>query len=92
MAHYETIDTNPQALRNIASAIRSYTICQVNTVDEYLKLISAEDCEITVSSYQEAILAIRTWLTRMEELKKQGDAFAQYLWERADMIEQIQKQ
>ena len=92
MANYETIETNPQALRNIASAIRSYTMCQVNTIEEYLKLISVEDCEITVQSYQEAILAIRTWLTRMEELKQEGDSFAQYLCDRAEAIENMQKQ
>ena len=92
MAHYETIDTNPQALRNIASAIRLYTQYQVNIVQEYLQLISMEDSEIAVDAYQEAISEIRNWLARMEEIKQEGDSFAQYLCDRADAIDKMERQ
>ena len=89
--HYDTVETNPIALRGIASDIRAYTTCQVSIVREYLSIISAQECEITTGSYQEAILAMRAWLTRMEELKQHGDAFAQYLVDRAEQMEQFEK-
>lgn len=91
MAHYETIETNPTALRHIASDIRSYTACQVGVIQDFFNIISSEEDEITTQAFQEAIERVRFRLREMEQLKQQSDEFAAYLWNRADMIENMEK-
>ena len=91
MAHYETIETNPNALRHIASDIRSYTECQLSTIQDFLTIISSVEEDITTDSFTESIERVRFWVRQMEELKQQSDVFAAYLWERAEKIEAMER-
>ena len=91
MAHYETIETNPTALRHIASDISSYTACQVGTLQDFLNIVTSVEDEITTQAYKEAIERVRYWLHQMEDLKQQSDVFASYLRDRAEKIESMEK-
>lgn len=91
MARYETIETNPTALRHIASDISSYTDCQICTLQDFLNIVTSVEDEITTQAYKEAIERVRYWLQRMEDLKRQSDEFAAYLRDRAEKIELMEK-
>ena len=86
MARYEHIETNPTALRHIASDISSYTTLQVRILDEYLKVISQQEGEITTRAFQEAVQRVDDWKRKMERLKEDSDSFVQYLKDRAEKI------
>lgn len=90
MARYEKIETNPTALRHIASDIRSYTILQVQILNDYLNLVASQEDEITTVAYKEAVERVASWKRQMEQLKEDSDAFAQYLIDRAEKIESME--
>lgn len=90
MARYNNIDINPAALRHIASDIRSYTILQVRTLEDYLNVVTSQEDEITTAAYKEAIERVNTWKRQMEQLKEESDKFAQYLVDRAEKIESME--
>ena len=84
-----SIDTNPQALRNAASSIRAYTMCQDDILSKYLTEMNSLCGDIEISGYQMFIEAIVSMKNRMDELRSEGEAFAQFLENRANMLDGI---
>jgi len=84
-----SIDTNPQALRNAASSVRAYTACQQDIVSQYLIQMNSLYSDIEISGYQMCIEAIAAMKNRMDELRNEGEGFAQFLENRADMLDGI---
>ena len=81
------IDSNPEALRNVASTIVTYTTLQYNIIHEYLKQMNSLYQEIETQRFQEILEAIQEWSRRMDELRVQGEGFAAFLNNKADMLD-----
>lgn len=88
----QNIDTNPEALRIVASSISSYLATQNDIIRTYLNQMTSLTEDIQVSSFQMLIEAISQWLNRMEELRSNGEEFAHWLNEKADMLESFGSQ
>lgn len=88
----QNIDTNPEALRTISSSVSSYLATQNEIIRSYLTRMTALTEEIQIQKYQMFIEAISSWLNRMEELRSDGEEFASWLNEKANMLEQFSSQ
>ena len=86
-----SIHTNPEALRSIASSIRTYTICQCNAISDYLKEMADLKGDINIQSYQLCLEAISEWRKTMEQIKSDGDSFAAWLEEKANILDELMK-
>lgn len=89
MANYNSIDTNPEVLRNVASSIVTYGNCQCNIISEYLRQMSGLSGEIDIQGFSMCLEAIGMWSRRMEEIKADAEQFAQFLNDKADMLDAI---
>lgn len=89
MASNYDINTNPEALRGIASSIVTYTTVQYDIIRTYLMQMSSQENEITLQKYQLCLEAIAEWLRRMEELKQEGENFAAFLNKKADDLDML---
>jgi uncharacterized protein YukE len=87
-----TIDTNPEALRSISSSVRTYTTLQYDIIRTYLQQMSALSSDIQVTKYQQILEAISEWVKKMDELKTEGEAFAAFLDQKANVLEEMMKQ
>lgn len=91
MAGTYSIDTNPEALRSIASSITTYTTLQYNIIQQYLGAMTAQAGDINIQSYQLCLEAIGEWLKTMDRLRTDGEAFCAWLNSKADVLDDLQK-
>lgn len=87
MASSNSIDTNPEALRGIASSVIAYTTCQYDIIRTYLNQMTAQENDIDLQSYRMCLEAIGEWLNRMNTLKSEGEQFAAFLNNKADTLD-----
>ena len=90
MAQGINIETNPAALRSVASSINAYTTVQHNIMSQYSIQMSTLCEEIQVAGFKDALAAIAEWTRRMEDLQADGNAYANFLNQKADMLEHFQ--
>lgn len=81
------IDSNPEALRNAASSIVTYATLQYNIIYDYLMQMNSLYYEIETQHFHEILEAIQEWSKRMDELRVQGEEFAAFLNNKADMLD-----
>ena len=91
MAGTNSIDTNPEALRSIASSINTYTSLQYDIIRTYLGRMTSLEGDIDIQSYQLRLEAIAEWLKTMDRLRVDGENFAVWLNSKADMLDELYK-
>ena len=84
-----SIHTNPEALRSIASSVQTYTNLQYDTISRYLKGMSGLVDDINLQSYRMALEAIDEWLKCMDRLRTDGEGFAAWLNEKAQTLDDL---
>ncbi len=89
MANNNGIETNPEVLRSVASSIIAYGHCQCDIISEYLHQMSSLSQEIEIEGFQMSIEAIAEWSRRMEEIKADGEHFAQFLNDKANYLDSL---
>lgn len=89
MAGTNSIDTNPEALRSIASSIITYTSLQYDIIRTYLGSMTSLEGEINIRSYQQRLEAIGEWLKTMDRLRADGESFAAWLNSKADVLDAL---
>lgn len=86
------IDTNPAALRSVASSVKTYLGLQREIMQSYLRQMSGLAQDLQVQSFQMNLEAIAAWLNRMGELQAEGERFATFLEQKATALETFQNQ
>ncbi len=84
------IDSNPEAMRSIASSVITYTTLQHQIIRTYLQEMASLAGDIQSNGYNILLEAISEWVKRMDELKSEGEEFAAFLNHKADILEERQ--
>ncbi len=84
----DSIDTSPEALREISDSIRHYVETQHEIIRNYLTQMSSLTDEIETHRFRECLNQIHSSLLEMDSLKSAGLAFCTFLIAKAVMLEE----
>lgn len=87
----DSIETNAEALREIAKAVSNYKRSQLEIIDAYLKDVHYISESWRDEKYQELLRSVKALETKIETLSGDLDPFIRFLNNKADQIDMYNK-